>query len=90
MRQLLEIYRWVTLVAFIISGSMAMWPIIVFFIPGRLHTDIGVVGFLALLGTFGFSGFNVIAISIYDQICQVTYELQALRGESLERGSRAD
>lgn len=83
MRKILEAYRWVTLVAFCLSFLMIMVPVFAFFAPGY-HVESGpwaVLGFAATACTFAFSGFNVIMISIYDQLRTLTNEAAATRSE---------
>ena len=84
MRALLEVYRWVTLGMFLISGAALLVPFIVFFMPGY-HLDIapglGYLGVIMIGMTFAASGFNVIAIAIYDQLRDATTEIGYARTE---------
>lgn len=90
MRRLLEIYRWITLAAFFLSGAILIIPLAVFFMPGVTFQWApginGLVSLILLAGTFAASGFNVIAIAIYDQVRAATSEIAALREELQERG----
>jgi len=85
-RLLLEIYRWVTLAAFICSAALILLRLILPFIlpmaaPGVELRGIGIFGIAALAVTFTASGFNVIMIAIYDQLRALTTEAERARTE---------
>lgn len=85
MRRLLEVYRWMTLAAFFISGAILALPLAALFMTGTVFQWApginGLVGIALLAGTFAASGFNVIAIAIYDQVRALTTEVEYTRTE---------
>jgi hypothetical protein len=86
MRALLEIYRWVTLLAFAASGGLLLLRLLVplalpALAPGIELNALSFVAALAIGATFAVSGFNVIMIAIYDQLRTVTVQIEHTRTE---------
>lgn len=88
MRLILEVYRYFTAIAFILSGMVLLVPIAVFLAPSFLtpgySVDYGpwaLAGFLGLVCAFVSLGMNVIGIAIYDQLRAATTELEHARTE---------
>lgn len=95
MRRIIEFYRYITIAAFVISGIIIAFPVVVFFLPGyhgQLASGIGLLGMAMLIGVFASSGMSVIGISIYDQVKETTTQIEWLRSDlaGAREGRNAD
>lgn len=85
MRRLLEIYRYVSGAAFLLSAGILIVPAVVALIPGYSvegpSTLFGMIGLLGLVMSFLCFGITVIGIAIFDQVRDATSHLASLREE---------
>ena len=84
MRVLIEIYRWVTIAAFVASAMILAIPLLFLLVTrtgiGEL-SGVSYIGVVLLGMTFAVSGLNVIGIAIYDQLRALTTEAEYARTE---------
>lgn len=84
MRMLIEVYRWITIAAFVISSMVIAIPLMFVLASGAglgVITGVSYIGFILLGMTFAVSGLNVIGIAIYDQLRALTTEAEHTRTE---------